>query len=115
MVRRYTRQLVEATACLHEHGVVHRDIKTANIFLTEEMKTIKLGDFGCAVAVRTSVPADQPATPSGRSPVTAATITWSTRQPRKLCQPRGVQHREQLRVRPAGGSPLQPGQAGRTP
>ena len=40
------------SSCIHIHWVVHIDIKGANIFLTEEMKTIKLGDFGCAVKIK---------------------------------------------------------------
>lgn len=49
---RYTRQLLEAVAVLHENGIVHRDIKGANIFLTDEMQNLKLGDFGCAVKIK---------------------------------------------------------------
>jgi len=52
MVRRYTRQLLQAVACLHENGIVHRDIKGANIFLTDDMRNLKLGDFGCAVKIK---------------------------------------------------------------
>jgi mitogen-activated protein kinase kinase kinase 4 len=37
---------------LHENGVVHRDIKGPNIFLTDEMKNLKLGDYGCAVKIK---------------------------------------------------------------
>ncbi len=51
-IRRYARQLLEAVAVLHEHGVVHRDIKGANIFLTDDMQNLKLGDFGCAVKIK---------------------------------------------------------------
>ncbi|KAK9884856.1 hypothetical protein WA026_009078 [Henosepilachna vigintioctopunctata] len=52
LVRRYTFQLVSGVRCLHNHGVVHRDIKTANIFLTQEGNCLKIGDFGCAVKIK---------------------------------------------------------------
>ncbi|XP_066591714.1 mitogen-activated protein kinase kinase kinase 4 [Prorops nasuta] len=52
LVRKYTHQLLSAVAALHSNGVVHRDIKTANIFLTDEGNCLKLGDFGSAVQIK---------------------------------------------------------------
>ncbi|CAB3382788.1 Hypothetical predicted protein [Cloeon dipterum] len=52
LVRSYTRQLLLAVSTLHFHGIVHRDIKSANIFLTDEGNCLKLGDFGSAVKIR---------------------------------------------------------------
>ncbi|XP_069698248.1 mitogen-activated protein kinase kinase kinase 4 isoform X1 [Periplaneta americana] len=52
LMRRYTRQLLQAVATLHDHGIVHRDIKSANIFLTDEGNSLKLGDFGSAVKIK---------------------------------------------------------------
>ena len=45
--KRYTRQIVSAVAYLHCNGIVHRDIKGANIMLTSG-GVVKLIDFGCA-------------------------------------------------------------------
>ncbi|XP_029713215.2 mitogen-activated protein kinase kinase kinase 4 isoform X2 [Aedes albopictus] len=50
--RRYTAQLLSGVKELHRHGVVHRDIKTANIFLTKDGNCLKLGDFGSAVKIQ---------------------------------------------------------------
>ena len=45
--KRYTKQLLKAVRYLHSNGVVHRDIKGANVMVTGE-GLIKLIDFGCA-------------------------------------------------------------------
>ncbi|XP_037079140.1 LOW QUALITY PROTEIN: mitogen-activated protein kinase kinase kinase 4-like [Pollicipes pollicipes] len=51
LIRRYTKQLLSAVSCLHSHHIIHRDIKGANVFLTDECRRLKLGDFGCSVKI----------------------------------------------------------------
>ncbi|XP_059609963.1 mitogen-activated protein kinase kinase kinase 4 isoform X2 [Phlebotomus argentipes] len=53
LTRRFTAQLLSAVGELHNHGIVHRDVKTANIFLTNGSNCLKLGDFGSAVKLQT--------------------------------------------------------------
>ncbi|PIO26975.1 Serine/threonine-protein kinase Nek9 [Aquarana catesbeiana] len=47
MVIWYLFQIVSAVSCIHRAGILHRDIKTLNIFLTKA-NLIKLGDYGLA-------------------------------------------------------------------
>jgi len=39
-------QIVWALRYIHSEKVLHRDLKTSNIFLSENLSTVKLGDFG---------------------------------------------------------------------
>jgi len=59
-----TRQICSALQCAHNHGVIHRDLKPGNLFLTREGE-VKLGDFGIA-------------RDSGRSDLTNAGMTVGT-------------------------------------
>ncbi|XP_057679540.1 hormonally up-regulated neu tumor-associated kinase homolog [Corythoichthys intestinalis] len=70
-VRRYTRQILSAVAHLHQHGIVHRDLKIEN-FLLDEHNNIKIVDFGLSNTLRSeSLPAELLSTQCG-SPAYAA-------------------------------------------
>ena len=47
LTRKYTRQIVDGLAYLHEHNIIHRDIKGANILVTVDGR-VKIADFGAA-------------------------------------------------------------------
>lgn len=45
-------QLCRGLKCLHDVGVLHRDLKSPNIFLSTD-KAIKIGDLGVAKLIKT--------------------------------------------------------------
>ncbi len=51
------RQIVSAVAYLHEHGVVHCDLKPSNILVMEKddppggVLTVKIADFGLSQVI----------------------------------------------------------------
>ncbi|CAI8018778.1 Serine/threonine-protein kinase Nek8 [Geodia barretti] len=48
-------QMVDALKYLHDHNILHRDLKTANVFLTKE-GIVKLGDFGISKILSATCP-----------------------------------------------------------
>lgn len=57
LVAVYTSQILEGLRYLHEQGVIHRDIKGANILSTKE-GVVKLADFGVATRLNDSRKSD---------------------------------------------------------
>jgi hypothetical protein len=54
-ILQFTEQLAGALQHAHAAGIVHRDVKPANVWLTRE-GTVKLGDFGLASATQLADP-----------------------------------------------------------
>jgi len=85
LVAVYIAQVLEGLAYLHEQGVIHRDIKGANILTTKE-GLVKLADFGVATRLDAEVFKEQSVvgTPYWMAPeviemagVSAASDIWS--------------------------------------
>jgi TolB-like protein len=87
---RYGLQLTDAVEHAHEHGVVHRDLKSANVIVTPDGR-LKVLDFGLA-------------RPLSREELTAAiTVTQgpSPTPPEQAVEPLAYLAPEQLRGKPA--------------
>lgn len=50
IIWRMAKELAEALSYLHAHNIIHRDIKTLNVFI-DENKHVKLGDMGVSKIV----------------------------------------------------------------
>lgn len=49
-VQYYMLQLLAGVQYLHNHHVIHRDLKLGNLFLSRDLE-VKIGDFGLATVV----------------------------------------------------------------
>ena len=53
---------------LHNLNIFHRDLKAANIFLTEDHTRIKIGDLNVSIVAKTGFARTQTGTPYYASP-----------------------------------------------
>lgn len=53
LVKKFVRQILMGLQYLHERGVIHRDIKGANI-LVDNKAGVKISDFGISKKVESS-------------------------------------------------------------
>ena len=66
LARTYVSKVVDGLIYLHEQGVIHRDVKGANILIDKD-GVVKLADFGVSTKIKASA-----VTPSGEQTPSAA-------------------------------------------
>eukprot|EP00997_Jenningsia_sp_PLL12_P007323 NODE_3938_length_713_cov_146.257530_g3326_i0.p1 GENE.NODE_3938_length_713_cov_146.257530_g3326_i0~~NODE_3938_length_713_cov_146.257530_g3326_i0.p1 ORF type:complete len:207 (+),score=55.47 NODE_3938_length_713_cov_146.257530_g3326_i0:32-622(+) len=70
--RSYIRDVLRGLAYLHSHGIVHRDVKPANV-LVEKDGSCKLADFGTANLLH-AAPGEEPSTLVGDTTMTGSPL-----------------------------------------
>ena len=68
LIWRYLAQLASGLKQLHGMKIVHRDLKSANVFLSEDLRQIKLGDLNVSKVVKNRLVYTQTGTPYYASP-----------------------------------------------
>ena len=63
----YFTQMVRGLGALHDYNIVHRDIKSANLFLNKD-GVLKLGDLNVSKVAKTAMLKTQTGTPYYASP-----------------------------------------------
>ena len=64
----YSIQMIEGLKALHDKKIMHRDLKSANIFLVKENHQCKLGDMNVSKVIKDKVLLTQTGTPYYASP-----------------------------------------------
>jgi serine/threonine protein kinase/Leucine-rich repeat (LRR) protein len=64
-VVRVGREIAEGLAAAHEQGLIHRDVKPANVWLDGSRRRVKILDFGLARATDQTADPDNPTTARG--------------------------------------------------
>lgn len=87
---------------LHDNGLVHRDVKSANLLLDRDTGTVKLADFGVSNHLRTMdvVTATKTTTPPRSSSSAGASIASCSQRSRYRQR---QQQQQQARLKPVGG------------
>ena len=64
----YSIQMIEGLKALHDKKIMHRDLKSANIFLVKDKHQCKLGDMNVSKVIKEKVLLTQTGTPYYASP-----------------------------------------------